>query len=63
VKFGGAEEVCKHPPPDPFLLAYTAAAVWAKMTRKFRLLANGEKPDTDYDTSDDDISEEIMSEE
>jgi hypothetical protein len=56
VKFGEAEEEGKHPPPDPLLLAYKAAAVWAKMTKEFRLLANGEKPDTDDDTSEEDYN-------
>jgi hypothetical protein len=63
VKFGEPLEEGKHPPPDPLLLAYKAAAIWAKMTDKFRLLANGEKPDSDDDTSDDDILEEVISEE
>jgi hypothetical protein len=56
VKFGGVKEVGKHPPPDPLLMAYKAAADWAKMTGKMSLLANnGEKPDTN---NHDDMSEE-----
>jgi hypothetical protein len=50
--FGDANEEGKHPPPDPLLLAYKAANVWAKMTEKYRFFANGEKPDIYGDSSE-----------
>jgi hypothetical protein len=44
----------KHPPPDPLLLAYKAANIWAKMTKGMRLLANGEEADMYDDMSEGD---------
>ena len=44
----------RHPSPDPLLLAYKAAVVWAKMTGK-RLLANGAPPDPYPDMTEEDF--------
>ena len=44
VVFGDNTDAKMHPAPDPLLLSYKAAVVWAKMTGK-RLLANGAHPD------------------
>jgi hypothetical protein len=59
VKFGQMDEEGKHPPPDPLLLAYKAANIWAKMTKGITLLANGEKSDLSDDMSEWDYLAEM----
>jgi hypothetical protein len=59
VKFGRINEEGKHPPPDPLLLAYKAANIWAKMTKGIRLLANGEEADIYDDMSEGDYLAEM----
>jgi hypothetical protein len=54
VTFGEPSEEGKHPPPDPLLLVYKAANIWAKMTGGMRLLANGEEANIDDDMSEKD---------
>jgi hypothetical protein len=59
VKFGELQEPETHPPPDPLLLADNAAAIWSKMTKTRRLLANGENVDIYEDMSEGDCIGEM----